>query len=88
MSSIEELESVVEEIKKRNQRVEIDKLWETSWTRKSVIVVLTYAIVVIFLYIVHVSTPFINAIVPVIGFILSTLTVSFFKKMWINKFYR
>ena len=88
MSSIEELQHEVNMIKKRNQRVEIDKMWEISWTRRIVIVVLTYAVVVIFFYIVHVSTPFINAIVPVIGFILSTLTVSFFKKLWIDKYYK
>ena len=28
------LEKEIESIKKRNKRVELDKAWETSWTRK------------------------------------------------------
>ena len=29
-----DLNKEIEEIKKRNKRVELDKAWETSWTRK------------------------------------------------------
>lgn len=31
---IKEVEQEVNNIKKRNKRVELDKKWETSWTRK------------------------------------------------------
>lgn len=41
MSTIEELQQEVNEIKNRNQRVETDKAWETSWTRKIIILCLT-----------------------------------------------
>ena len=36
-----ELEKEIEEIKKRNIRVEKDKAWETSFTRKVCIAILT-----------------------------------------------
>ena len=37
-------------LKERNKKVEADKAWETSWSRKLVIAVLTYAVIVIFFY--------------------------------------
>lgn len=36
-----DLNKEIEEIKKRNKRVELDKAWETSWTRKICICILT-----------------------------------------------
>ena len=40
----------IRSIKERNARVEADKAWETSMTRKVLIAVLTYALVVLFFY--------------------------------------
>lgn len=85
MTSIEELKKEVEEIKLRNKRVEGDKAWETSWTRKILILVLTYVVIVIFFFVVNLGNPFVNAIVPTIGFFLSTLTVPLFKQWWLKK---
>lgn len=72
------------DIKERNRRVEMDKAWETSKTRKFIIAITTYFFVVIFLYLINAPYPFLNAFIPVIGFILSTLTLPFFKKIWIK----
>jgi hypothetical protein len=88
MPSIEELQLEIESIKKRNQRVEADKAWETSWTRKIVISLLTYIVIVVFFYFAQLPKPFINAIVPSLAFVLSTLTISFFKRQWLSKFYK
>lgn len=72
-------------IESRNKRVEADKAWETSWTRRLSIMVLTYIVVVVYLrFVVHID-PWINALVPVIGFLLSTLTVSVLKNIWLGK---
>ena len=40
------LEKEIEQIKERNKRVELDKKWETSWTRKICIMILTYIVVI------------------------------------------
>jgi len=88
MSEIAEIKSDIEEIKRRNQRVEADKAWETSLARKMLIAVLTYALIVIFLFTAHLPNPFINAIIPAIGFILSTLSLPLFKKIWLKWNYR
>lgn len=88
MPTIEELQLEITEIKNRNQRVETDKAWETSWTRKIIILCLTYIVVVIFFFSAELQKPFVNAIVPTVGFFISTLTVPFFKKWWLGKFYK
>lgn len=82
---IKKLEQEIAEIKERNVRVEKDKEWETSWFRKILIAILTYIVVVLFFYFAELPRPFVNAIVPTLGFVLSTLSVSFFKKLWLKK---
>jgi hypothetical protein len=76
------------QIKERNNRVELDKAWETSATRKIIIAILTYIVIVIFLYTIKNPKPWLNAIIPTIGFVLSTLTLPFFKKIWIERKYK
>lgn len=79
--TIEERIAVIEA---RNNKVETDKAWETSWTRRISIMVLTYLVVVAYLqFVVHID-PWINAIVPVLGFFLSTLTVRIIRKLWVQ----
>lgn len=80
-----DLEARVRELEQRNARVELDKAWETSWTRKVAIAVLTYAVVACYLYFVVKIDPWINAIVPTVGFLLSTLTVRYLKAWWIRR---
>lgn len=80
----DDLISRIETLEARNSRVEGDKAWETSWVRKFSIMVLTYVVVVFYLeFVVHIS-PWVNALVPVIGFFLSTLTVSLLKAEWLR----
>lgn len=84
---LEVLKKEIENIKNRNSKVEIDKAWETSLARKLTIALLTYTVIVIFFYAVKVEKPFVNSIVPTLGFLLSTLTISFLKKIWIKYFF-
>lgn len=73
----------IEEIKKRNKRVELDKAWETSITRKVCICILTYLIVLIYSYLIrNYDNIFLSSLVPVIGFTLSTLSIRFVRKIW------
>ena len=78
----------IESIKERNKRVEADKAWEVSVTRRIIIALMTYIIIVIFLWSISAPRPWLNAIVPTVGFILSTLTLPFFKRFWINNIYK
>ncbi len=78
----------IERIKERNKRVESDKAWEGSISRRLLIALMTYIVIVIFLWTINAPKPWLNAIVPAVGFILSTLTLSFFKRFWLNNIYK
>lgn len=79
------IEKEINEIKKRNKRVELDKKWETSITRRICICILTYIVVVIYTYVISkVTNIFLTSLVPVIGFMLSTLSLKGIRKVWEN----
>ena len=81
-----DLENRVKKIEDRNKRVELDKKWETCWTRKICIIILTYIVVVIYSYLISkVSNIFLSSLVPVIGFTLSTLSLNIIRKIWEKK---
>jgi hypothetical protein len=88
MNDYKKLEQEINKIKNRNSKVELEKAWETSLFRKVLIAILTYIIIVLFFYFANLPKPFINAIVPTIGFILSTLSIHIFKNIWIKYFYK
>ena len=80
------IEDEIKNIKARNARVELDKKWETSWTRRLCICVLTYIVVVIYSFTIQqISNIFPSSLVPVIGFTLSTLSLGFVRKIWESK---
>ena len=81
---IQKLEKETEIIKTRNLKVEVDKAWETSWFRIGCISILTYIFAVIFLYYIRADNVFLNALIPTVGFLLSTQSLPFIKKWWIN----
>lgn len=79
-----ELEKRIEALEQRNKKVEADKGWETSWARRISIAVLTYIVVCTYLSLVIHINPWLNALVPVVGYMLSTLTLGYLKKRWIE----
>jgi len=82
------LEHEITLIKERNKKVETDKAWETSWSRKILIALFTYLVIVLFFYFAGLPKPFLNSIVPTVGFVLSTATLPLFKKIWIKYFHK
>ena len=80
-----DLEKRIDAIEKRNKKVEKDKAWETSWTRRICIMILTYIIVLIYSYVIQNFKDiniFLSSLVPVIGFTLSTLSLRLVRKVW------
>lgn len=82
MTTIEGLEQRIIRIEERNKRVELGKAWETSFTRKFSIALFTYLSIAIYMYAIGINNPWLNAIIPTVGFLLSTLTLSFVKEFW------
>lgn len=76
------LEQRIDFVEQRNIRVEQDKAWETSWTRRISIGILTYLVILAYLTVIHNQNPYINAIVPAIGFVLSTLVLKRIRDFW------
>lgn len=80
---MKDLEKEIELIKERNHRVEKDKAWETSWVRRICIAVLTYLVVVCYNYgITKLDNVFLSSLVPVMGFLLSTLSLKLIRNIW------
>jgi hypothetical protein len=88
MYELDKLVNRVNQIEERNKKVEADKAWETSYTRRGLLILFTYIAIGLYLWAIGVSNPWLNAIVPSIGFLLSTLALPFFKKWWLKKWYK
>ena len=77
------IEAEIKSIKARNAKVELDKAWETSWTRRLCICAMTYIVVVVYCFTIEaISNVFLSSLVPVIGFTLSTLSLGWVRKIW------
>lgn len=81
---MKELEERIIKIEERNKRVESDKAWETSTLRKILIIIFTYIFAVLYLKIADTTNPWFGAVVPCVGFYLSTQSINIIKKWWIN----
>lgn len=80
-----DIEQELRAIKERNLRVEADKAWETSLSRKLLILVTTYVVASLALYVIEVPNFYLGAIIPTLGFFLSTLSFPVVKKWWISR---
>lgn len=84
----EVVDQKVESLQERNARVEGDKAWETSWMRRIFIAAVTYLLVAIHSSLIGVPYPWLNALVPALGYILSTISIPFIRKWWIKKLHK
>jgi len=57
-------------------------LGEVSSTRKIIISIFTYIIISLFLSVSKIEKPFLNALIPSIAFLISTLSLPYFKEFW------
>ncbi len=88
MSSLSELESRLRIIEQRNSKVETEKAWETSLSRRVLLMIFTYLAIGLYMQYIQIDRAWLNAIVPSVGFLLSTLTLPTFKNLWLKYFYR
>jgi hypothetical protein len=82
--------NILEEIKSihgRNRRVEADKAWETSWFRIFSICVITYACAAVLLFLIGATNFLLGALVPVLGYFLSTQSLPAVKRWWIKNYF-
>ena len=84
----EEIKKEIDLIKERNKKVEADKAWETSGVRVVSVLVMTYVVTAIVFYFLGVQNFLLNALIPTVGFYLSTQSLPLLKIWWINKYYK
>lgn len=82
---MENTENQIQAILDRNKKVETDKAWETSLTRKLFITLFTYLCALVWLMLIKQPLAWLTAAVPVLGYLLSTLTLPPLKKYWLRK---
>lgn len=76
------LETRVSAIEARNARVQLDKAWETSITRKVWILGITYILTAITFRVIGVDAHLKHAIIPTFAYFLSTLSLPIVRRMW------
>ncbi|MDD5770334.1 MAG: hypothetical protein PHE25_05165 [Candidatus Gracilibacteria bacterium] len=79
-----DLEKEIELLKQRNKKVEADKAWEISNFRKVSIIIITYITMSLVMYYLDFQKPFLNALIPTLGYTLSTLSLSVLKKIYLK----
>lgn len=83
LERISQLEQDVEALKRRNVRVELDKAWETSRFRIVLIVSITYFLTALVFWLIGVRYFLLNAIIPTLGYYLSTQSLPLIRRWWI-----
>ncbi len=82
---MENLQAEIQALQDRNTRVEAEKAWETSITRKLSIAICTYITALIFLWWLGSSPAYLQALVPTGGYLLSTLSIPWIKEVWMKR---
>jgi len=85
---IRNLEIEIQALKERNQRVESEKAWETSYVRTFSIALVTYVIAAVVLSVIGVENYLLAALMPTLGYMLSTLSLPVVRRWWIKTFLR
>lgn len=82
---IDKIENEIRKLQERNLKVEADKRWETSWLRRFFVALFTYIPIALYMYFIGVHSPWLNAIVPTLGFLISTLSLPWIKKRYLAR---
>ncbi|HMO02642.1 MAG TPA: hypothetical protein PKD37_03495 [Oligoflexia bacterium] len=83
-----QIELILSKIAERNLKVELEKAWETSKTRIFSVVLLTYGLMCLTFWTIGAEKYFINAIIPTLGYFLSTQSLPVIKKRWLKRYHK
>jgi hypothetical protein len=81
---LQNLETRIADIEKRNARVEAEKAWEVSSARISTICLITYLVAAAVLWLLGTERFWLNALLPVCGFYLSAQSLPIVKRRWLE----
>jgi hypothetical protein len=69
-------------IESRYAKVELYKSWEKSLFRRLGISVVTYIVIALYLLAINNENPFLYALIPAVGYFLSTLVMKNLRDLW------
>jgi hypothetical protein len=84
---LEQVERDLAEIKLRNARVDANKAWEVSSFRIVCICAITYIVAAALLWFIGAEHFWLGALVPTVGFFLSSRSLPAVKRWWIESHY-
>lgn len=87
-ASLEDLEKRIQAVEQRNKRVETDKAWQDSLFRRGLLLIFTYLALGFYMQAINIEDPWLSAVIPSVGFLLSTLTLPFLKNLWIKYIFK
>lgn len=82
------LEAEIAALKLRNERVEGDKAWETSALRVRLLAGFTFVVTAAVFWLIAAPHPLRNACVPSLAYLLSTWTIPFVKRRFLQRLAR
>lgn len=78
------LEENIASILERNKRVEVEKAWEVSLTRRLFLMLLIYLTATLLLWMTNEPQFLILSLIPALGYLFSTLSLPWVKRWWMN----
>jgi hypothetical protein len=81
---LQNLQTRIDEIEQRNARVEAEKAWEVSSARIGTICLITYLVAAAVLWLLGTERFWLNAMLPVCGFYLSSQSLPVIKRRWLS----
>lgn len=83
------LEAALSAIQERNRKVEIQKAWETSFTRRACIACVTYVIASLYMHFgLGIPDAYLHAFVPTGGYLLSTFGLPVIRDVWVRRTFK
>lgn len=80
----ETIEQRLTEIEARNKKVGLDKAWEVSGIRTGSIALITYGCATAVMWLINIKQPWLSAMIPTLGYVLSAQSLPMLKRHWIH----
>lgn len=79
------LEHELEFTRNQKRELQLHLAWDRSWTKIVLLTVVTYIVIAFVFYCIGSKKYFVNAIIPSVAYFISTRSLSFVKKIWLQK---
>ena len=77
-------EELLKAILERNKRVEAEKAWEQSFTRRGFLTLMIYLTAALLLWLTNEERFLLLSLIPAIGYFFSTLSLPWVKRWWME----